>query len=273
MLESHFNFRPLAWKTWKVVLALLTVNSISCPSEGQRSVSPNTGLCHSLDRDEPADLRNQGCTGPWWVSWQRCRHKLILPLSLKQYKQFSKLSGFHFPNTSSVPSHSRGEQDVVPFSRTRKGDSDPGVLWEVRVSADPRLWLCAREKGWLHGTLGEVLPHTRQRHWMNWMLHTHPQQGFNFQKESKIPLKKFRGVNHFFHVPDSWFKAIPALRNPRTHKLFPNGRHSWQHDCHASDKGKYLEQSPRSHWGEKLVQITIVKCLRFTSCIFPSPLL
>ena len=26
-------------------------------SEGQRSVSPNTGLCHSLDRGEPADLR------------------------------------------------------------------------------------------------------------------------------------------------------------------------------------------------------------------------
>lgn len=26
-------------------------------SEGQRSVSPNTGLWHSLDRDEPADLR------------------------------------------------------------------------------------------------------------------------------------------------------------------------------------------------------------------------
>ena len=49
----------------------------------------------------------------------------------------------------------------------------------------------------------------------------HPQQwGFQLSKGVSIPLKKFRGVNHFFHVPDSWFKAIPALRNPRTHKLF-----------------------------------------------------
>ena len=100
----------------------------------------------------------------------------------------------------------------------------------------------------------------------------HPQQwGFQLSKGVSIPLKKFRGVNHFSHVPDSWFKAIPSLRNSMTHKLFPNGRQSWQHDCHASDKGKYLEQSPKSHWGEKLIQITIVKCLHFTSCIFPSP--
>lgn len=201
MLESHFNFR-LLWPErhgklslhcwlWTVSPALFWGTKIG---ESQHWSVPQSGQRRAC---WPS---NQGCTGPWWVSWQRCRHKLILPLSLKQYKQFSKLSGFHFPNTSSVPSHSRGEQDVVPFTGRRgKGDSDPGVLWEVRVSADPRLWLCAREKGWLHGTLGEVLPHTRQRHWMNWMLHTPPTtMRVSTFKRSQHPSEEVQRSESFF---------------------------------------------------------------------------
>lgn len=107
LLQTH-----LAWKTQEVVLALLTLKQCLLPSsEGRRLVSPITGLYHGLDRGETAGLWIKPAQALHELAdfWQRRGRKLISPYSLRKHKQFSKLSGFHFPDTSFSPTSSRGE--------------------------------------------------------------------------------------------------------------------------------------------------------------------
>ena len=159
LLQTH-----LAWKTQEVVLALLTLKQCLLPSsEGRRLVSSITGLCHGL-RGEPAGLwmKPAQALDGFADFWQRQGRKLISPYSLRKHKQFSKLSGFHFPNTSLRPTSSKGEVGWGLFHmqtrrrrpRWRGSVGGQGICWPSALA------LCVWErKWWICGALWEVSPH------------------------------------------------------------------------------------------------------------------
>lgn len=138
----------LAWKTQEVVPSLLTLKQCLMQScKGQGLVNPNTGLC-------PRPRQRRAC----WPLNQSHRppiHKQPSCYSLRKYKQFTKLSGFHFPNISSLPPalphptlRERKKGDAFFYRQTRRGR--PRALGSVRGQGScwPLPWLCEprREK-------------------------------------------------------------------------------------------------------------------------------
>lgn len=90
------------------------------------------------------------------------KRKLISPYALRKHKQFSKLSGFRFPNTSLSPTSSKGEVGRGLFHmqtrrrrpRWRSSVGGQGSCWPNAVA------LCAWERKWrICGALWEVSAH------------------------------------------------------------------------------------------------------------------
>lgn len=200
---------PLAWKTWKVALHcwLWTVSP---------ALFWGTKISESHHWPVPQSRPlNQGCTGPWWVCWQRCKHKLIPPHSLKKYKQF-KLSGFHFPNTSSAPFHSKRRAGCGPFHgqtrkrrlRSRGSVRSQGICWPKAVA------LCQRERMIAWSPWGSFTSYqTETLDELNASHSTHNNEGFNFQKESASLWRSSEEwiIFFMFQIPD--LKPFPQPTN------------------------------------------------------------